>query len=640
MYSPGKRAAALFSYLILLLLIPNLAYSETLDDEALKGDVRVLIDVSGSMKKNDPENLRAPALRLLVGLMGEDTRAGVWTFGQYVNMLIPWSDVDGQWKEKARDASQEIHSKALFTNIEEALKRSSRDWTKPKEGTDRHLILLTDGIVDVDKDPTVSELSRQRILDELLPRLNNADAKIHTISLSNNADQALLKQLSGTTGGIFHKAEEADGLERIFLRMFENVSQADTVPLEGNKFTIDSSIEEATILVFKNDEKPTQFKTPSGQVFDKSNHPENVTWHEENNYDLVTLKTPISGTWEILAKMDPDNRVMVVTNLQIRHSDVPKVAYKTPEFNFLLALAQDGEIISRPAFLRFVSIDTSYSDTPVTQVLNDNGENGDDVAGDGIFAANIQLANNLPKGTYQFNVLVDGTTFKREFHQDVRLFTSSGEAVVELEDTTATLKLFPELELVDPHSVTAIALIWDTAAEETRVPMTRLDEQTWHLDISEYQPLETFTFSVAMQGKLWNGEALIDEIAAKMPGQPTPVTPPPTPVEAPPADEPSAEGETEEEAPPATEDEAAEPEETVEGAETKKKAFIAAILVTANLLLFGVGWVVYKKFFGGSGDNPADELEEDENNAAEQVAEASDEEDFEEEDEEVLEEVS
>ena len=42
-------------------------------------DVRVVVDISGSMKKNDPNNLRAPAVRMLVGLMPEEARTGVWT---------------------------------------------------------------------------------------------------------------------------------------------------------------------------------------------------------------------------------------------------------------------------------------------------------------------------------------------------------------------------------------------------------------------------------------------------------------------------------------------------------------------------------------------------------------------------------
>ena len=49
---------------------------------SVQGDVRVLIDISGSMKKNDPNNLRIPAVNLLTEIIPDGARAGVWTFGQ------------------------------------------------------------------------------------------------------------------------------------------------------------------------------------------------------------------------------------------------------------------------------------------------------------------------------------------------------------------------------------------------------------------------------------------------------------------------------------------------------------------------------------------------------------------------------
>jgi hypothetical protein len=82
-------------------------------------DLRVLIDVSGSMKHNDPHNLRAPALRLLVGLVPEGSRAGVWTFGRFVNMPVKLGRVNQTWKQMARAEAGKIHSNGLFTNIEE-----------------------------------------------------------------------------------------------------------------------------------------------------------------------------------------------------------------------------------------------------------------------------------------------------------------------------------------------------------------------------------------------------------------------------------------------------------------------------------------------------------------------------------------
>ena len=65
-------------------------------------DVRVLIDISGSMKKNDPENLRRPALNLITELLPAGDTAGVWTFGQYVNELVRHQPVDEAWRKMAK----------------------------------------------------------------------------------------------------------------------------------------------------------------------------------------------------------------------------------------------------------------------------------------------------------------------------------------------------------------------------------------------------------------------------------------------------------------------------------------------------------------------------------------------------------
>ena len=115
-------------------------------------DVRVLIDMSGSMKKNDPNNLRVPALRLITQLMPEGQQSGVWSFGQYVNMLVKQGKVDAAWKDNAYKVAKGINSAGLFTNIAAALEKSTWDWKEPDDKANRSIILLTDGVVDISKD--------------------------------------------------------------------------------------------------------------------------------------------------------------------------------------------------------------------------------------------------------------------------------------------------------------------------------------------------------------------------------------------------------------------------------------------------------------------------------------------------------
>ncbi|MDC3058749.1 hypothetical protein OA099_05285, partial [Litorivicinus sp.] len=44
-------------------------------------DVRVLVDVSGSMKKADPKSVRGPATALLAALLPDQSQGGIWLFG-------------------------------------------------------------------------------------------------------------------------------------------------------------------------------------------------------------------------------------------------------------------------------------------------------------------------------------------------------------------------------------------------------------------------------------------------------------------------------------------------------------------------------------------------------------------------------
>lgn len=176
--------------LSLLLFVANQATAA--EQNTQPGDVRIIIDISGSMKDTDPQNLRRPALNLLVELLPDNSRAGVWTFGRYVNMLVPLDTVNASWRRNAKAKSSEINSAGLNTNLVDALDKALWQMA-PDSGYQHTVILLTDGRIDMDKsggDPTtkVNSAERQRLIKEVLPKYIEAGAKIHTLALSNAAD--------------------------------------------------------------------------------------------------------------------------------------------------------------------------------------------------------------------------------------------------------------------------------------------------------------------------------------------------------------------------------------------------------------------------------------------------------------------
>ena len=77
-----------------LILLGGNGWSGRLHAAERLPDVRLLIDISGSMRESDPANLRQPALELMLRLLPDGARAGVWTFGEQVNMPVPHGVVD------------------------------------------------------------------------------------------------------------------------------------------------------------------------------------------------------------------------------------------------------------------------------------------------------------------------------------------------------------------------------------------------------------------------------------------------------------------------------------------------------------------------------------------------------------------
>ncbi|MCW8907243.1 MAG: VWA domain-containing protein [Sedimenticola sp.] len=575
----------------LLLLVLVAAATPTLQaapEQDQQADARILIDISGSMRKNDPKNLRRPALRMLVGLLPADARAGVWTFGQYVNMLIPLGQVDEAWKRKARAEAENISSPGQFTNIEDVIRRSMADWDGPETRYRRHLVLLTDGMVDISKSEQKNSASRQRILQELLPRLKAHDAQVHTIALSSRADHELLQQLSRETDGWYEQVDNAEQLQRIFLRIFEKVGQPDTLPLKDNRFMVDSSIQEVTLLVFrKEDAEATRVVTPSGQEFDAKSAPASVNWHRDVGYDMLTISKPETGEWRVLAAMDPDNRVIVVTDLQMRSSTLPTRFVLGESLPMTVSFSNQGKLITRQDFLDVVDLKAGHRDANgegERRPLYDAGEDGDEAAGDGLFT--FMVGEGLAAGTVELVITAQGKTFQREQRHTFELAEPLAMSLVpEQGGGDLLLRLSPDSEVVETESVQVSAVLRSAEGEER--PLMLLpggEDGNLEARIQPSELLGDWSLEVSVKGTSVAGSPLeltLDPVTVEGTASPPP---PPEPEPEPVVEEAPAEPAANPEPEPV-----AEPE-TENGDEFM---FQMALLGGINLLLLLIGGAVF-----------------------------------------------
>ena len=480
-----------------LLSYISISYAEEAK-QPLKAELRVLIDVSGSMKQNDPANLRIPALKLLVNLLPMDSVVGIWLFAENTIPLMDVGVVNEQWKKKALSQLTKIHSRGLFTNIEDAIQVSTQDWLKSTAKQTRNLILLTDGMVDVSKDIMLSAESRERVMMEQIPLLQQAGVKVQTVALSDNADAELLDKLAFDTNGWSETAKTAEQLQKVFFSLFKKAVPVDTVPIKGNSFSIDSSIKEFSVLIFKTvDADATQLLMPDKSKISNSVTKSGVSWLDEKNYDLVTVKNPVAGEWMIIAELDPDNQVMIVTDLKFNLDELPNYIASNETVDVSAFFTEKDNLISRKYFLSLINISIEQIDDKSVIIKNKMQASTDKP---GMYR--MKLGQKWHNGIYTIKFIVDGKTFKRQAEKTITVVESpiTVEKEIDKAKRSVRIKLSANDALINAEMMNVKVMISQSGrATET----LSLDKKAgfWEVlvELPEQVKSKTINFSIMAQ---------------------------------------------------------------------------------------------------------------------------------------------
>ncbi|MCR8921742.1 VWA domain-containing protein [Dasania sp. GY-MA-18] len=503
-----------------------------LADAAKAPDVRVVIDISGSMKSNDPENLRRPALELLVKLFPEQAKAGVWTFGQWVNMLVKHGQVDDKWRDNAILAAQKINSVALHTNIPLALEKAAMDLTKLDPNYATHMILLTDGMVDVSKSKQENLAARDKIINEILPKLRDAGITIHTVALSKNADSELMERLAVETNGLTAVAETAEELMAVFLQAFDAAAPAEQLPLEGNRFMVDSSIEEFTALIFKKPgSDPAILVAPDNKRSTEAKHDSDTSWFSDKNYELITVKSPYEGEWQLAADLEPGSRVTIVSNLSLVVSRLPASMFVGTDSELSVLLQEQGKTIMDPNLLSLVDVEVNIKrrdDEQSWQLsLSDNG-----APNNGLFSR--ELAMLAEAGVYDISVRADGKSFQREQKQTIAVRETFDIRQLTSDDMPPnhSVSLFAQNPAIDTEGSTVLAKVKSPDGSTALKAVKVIKDRTWQLDLVGVEQSGSYWVNFEATGQYKTGGRFdyasdVIEIVHTVPGSPLLAAPEP-----------------------------------------------------------------------------------------------------------------
>ena len=134
-------------FLLLGLCVLQLAH-------AAPPNLAVLVDVSGSMAHNDPKGERVKALRLLVQLIPEGSNLTLWAFSTQPEQLVQIRGIKNADRNHILEHENRIDNHGAWTDIDTALLDGMHVLEKAPAAEPRHLILLTDGFVELNIDFT------------------------------------------------------------------------------------------------------------------------------------------------------------------------------------------------------------------------------------------------------------------------------------------------------------------------------------------------------------------------------------------------------------------------------------------------------------------------------------------------------
>ena len=186
------------------------------EESVLTKDVVLVLDNSGSMKKNDPDFLVSKAVKEFISQQDENTRVGIVIFDQGVRLPVSLMDASLANRETILNSIEEINYKGLFTDSPAGIERAIYELkNNGRDDAQKSIIFMTDGIVDTGAAERDLEKSKW-LREDLAPDAADNEIKIFGIAFTEGADFQLIQSIAQKTGGEYYRALTVEDLQGHF----------------------------------------------------------------------------------------------------------------------------------------------------------------------------------------------------------------------------------------------------------------------------------------------------------------------------------------------------------------------------------------------------------------------------------------
>lgn len=302
----GRALPQVFLVLLLSLLagLPGAVRAES--SGALRADVVLVLDRSGSMQKSDPDGLAATGAKVFLGMLDPADRVAVVAFDTTARTLLPLSTLeDGAPARAAIDAMG--RPAGQWTDIRGALQAATH-LLDGQATPDRQpaVLLFTDGRPEVQEGGDGLSPGYREELAATVTRLAGRSIPVFTVGLGQGADYATMGQIARGTRAESFAATSATQVVRLFQDVLSRIKERhvvlsfdeDLAPGQAGQVRTFQVPPYTRLLTLSGVGKSVRLtgQAPGGTPLAAV---PGLKASEGGNYQVLTVPNPAPGTWTV-----------------------------------------------------------------------------------------------------------------------------------------------------------------------------------------------------------------------------------------------------------------------------------------------------------------------------------------------------
>jgi uncharacterized protein (TIGR03503 family) len=186
---------------------------------------------------------------------------------------------------------------------------------------------------------------------------------------------------------------------------YEGDNVTNQIPYFDNRFRIDDELEEITFLFYRRSgTQPVILVRPDGSKLKINSAPKDtVQWFDDRTFDMIKIKSPMVGPWQVIGQVEPNSKIMVVSEIKLEVTPIPNIILQGETLKMEGRLFNGEMAIDNPSFNDVLVLDVDFFSTNNSDFDNfgaepikltsfrDDGRDLDEHANDSLFTGEFEL---------------------------------------------------------------------------------------------------------------------------------------------------------------------------------------------------------------------------------------------------------